>query len=48
MTGVLEELAAESFKLVALALRKLEPAEAEAYAADHADKARGWTSTVRC
>merc|ERR1711907_175154 len=46
--GVLEELAAEGFKLVGLSLRKLQPAEAEAYAADHGNtpKARGWTSAT--
>ena len=50
MAGVLEELAAEGFKVVALALRNLQLAEAEAYAAEHgnAPKARGWTSSVRC
>jgi len=43
--GVLEELAAEGFKLVGLSLRKLQAAEAETYAADYANtpKARGWT-----
>ena len=50
MAGVLEELAAEGFKVVALALRILQPAEAEAYAATHGNspKARGWTPAVRC
>lgn len=50
MAGVLEELAAEGFKVVAMALRNLQSAEAEAYAAEHgnAPKARGWTSSVRC
>lgn len=44
--AVLEELAAEDFRLVGMSLRKLGAEEAEAYAAAHAVKARGWTVAV--
>jgi hypothetical protein len=44
---VLEQLVGEDFRLVGLSLRKLGAEEAEAYAAAHAPKARGWTPAVR-
>ena len=44
---MLEQLVGEDFRLVGLSLRKLGAEEAEAYAAAHAPKARGWTPAVR-